>query len=66
MHLGKNNVKIDFEIEDLRTGDGRMLDKTVSEKDQGIIIRADKNGGIMSVVRQSKLIEYLGCLKIIL
>ena len=46
MHLGKNNVKTDFEIEDFGTGERIMSDKTNSEKDQGVIIRADLKWGL--------------------
>ena len=41
MHLGKNNVKTDLEIEDWSTGERALWDKWISQKDQWIFIRAD-------------------------
>ena len=41
MYLGKKNVKTDFEIEHLSTEERIMLDKTNSEKYQGVILRVD-------------------------
>ena len=41
MHLGKNNVKTDFEVEDLSSEERRVLEKKNSEKDHGVIIRVD-------------------------
>ena len=39
--LEKNNVKTDLEIEDFSKGGKWLLDKTISEKNQGVIIKAD-------------------------
>ena len=46
MHLGKNNVKTDFEIEDLITWWKNNFKRKIHEKDKGSIIRSDlKLGG---------------------
>ena len=41
MHLGKKNNKTDFEIEDLSRVERRLINKTISEKCEGVSIRAD-------------------------
>ena len=63
MHLGKNNSRIDYEIEDVSTGERKLIEKTECEKDQGVLIRSDLKWEDQVRYAASKANRVLGMLK---
>ena len=63
IHIGKNKVKTVFKIEDLSTRERRVLDKTISERDKGVIIREDLKLGDHVRSAAAKANRVIGMLK---
>jgi hypothetical protein len=40
-HLGKNNSRKGYEIENVSTGERKLIEKTECEKDLGVLIRSN-------------------------
>jgi hypothetical protein len=63
MHLGKNNSRRDYEIEDVSTGEKKLIEKTECEKVQCVLIRSDLKWEDQVRYAATKANRVLGMLK---